>query len=83
MSGIERPETLLELKQLVLDTYARAAAQKTLPGWIYHVGQVATVTGQALAEQPSDVQLRGQVYSWSHDFGRVVEMGPLHTLVGA
>lgn len=53
------------------------------PGAIFHIAEVATLTGVTLKNAPPEVQLAGQIKAWTHDLGRTVEKGPLHTAVGA
>ncbi|MFZ5844894.1 MAG: hypothetical protein ACOY0S_00305 [Patescibacteria group bacterium] len=86
VNGREKPATLMDLKRLVL-TCAGGHLGETVapepPGFIFHISQVATLAGIALIDQPEETQVAGQILAWSHDIGRAVELGRLHTLVGA
>lgn len=80
------PKTITELKHAVLQLTALShpdALHKDLPpNYIFHIGQVATLTGVMLIDQPEEVQVAGQVLGWSHDIGRVVETGVEHITAG-
>lgn len=88
VAGHEKPESLTALKRLVLTVASEATAEADFepegpPGAVFHIAEVATLTGRALIDAPERVQIAGQVLSWTHDAGRAVEKGPEHTLVGA
>ncbi len=81
------PLTLTKLKHIVVELAAKERGQEASfnhpPDYVLHVGQVATLAGISLINEPSEVQEVGQKLAWSHDIGRAVDLGKHHPIVGA
>ncbi len=87
IEGIRPPETLTEIRHLVVDlavqSYGHEYGRDNPHPYITHIGQVATVSGELLQHAQVETKRRGQLLSWTHDIGRSIDMGPNHPIIGA
>jgi hypothetical protein len=81
---VENPErTTNGLEELFLRLAYHTYSGPIPPEYVYHVGQVKTVTEALLSHTDRTEQEWGKRYSLAHDIGRAVDLGPAHTRAGA
>lgn len=87
IEDIQPPETLTEIRHLVVDlaaqSYGHEYGRDNPHPYITHIGQVARGSGGLLMHTSVETQRRAQILAWTHDIGRSVDMGPNHPIIGA